>query len=227
MAGIQQLNTHNFMILGRQTKTLGTNIPGNMLVLFKMTNCQNCATFEPIFVELANSDRRVSYGIANISNNTEIVKMSRETSTPIAAVPFLILYINGRPHAKFNGTKSVSNLQTFITKALQNIGSAPQPPPGAQNQQFMGQSTNMYGGYNVAKTSYGMVPGHAGPTHPQQQQRENYWKPEIGNAPSMNGVIRGNMLGPQVEDEDDNKLLIPDTVVPYNTPWEVEYRRME
>ena len=78
-----------------------------------------------------------------------------------------------------------------------------QAPPPSQH--------NMYGG--------GYAPPRGGGG--SYQQGKSYM-PEIGTAPSMKGVIKGYVADNNVEDEDDSKLMVPDTVIPYNAPWEAE-----
>lgn len=207
MSAIRFLTPQNFVVIGTRTKTLGINLQGNVFVFFKMQGCDSCAQFEPIFAQLSKVDGRVTCAILDITQYREVTMWSRETSTPITAVPILILYVNGRPHAKFGGTKNIPSIQGFITKALQTT-----PPTSGSQTPFMPQAAhppaNLYGGYNGAAPQYG------------GRSRMS----EIGAAPSMKGMIKGYSNGNNVEDEEDQKLLVPDTVTPYNTPWESEFK---
>jgi hypothetical protein len=202
------LNSSNFVILGTRSKTLGINLRGNVLVLFKMAGDANCSQFEPIFVQASQQERRVSFAVLDVNQCKDVVMTSRDTTTPITAVPSLILYINGRPHAKFKGTKNLASVQNFITTALKTTPEAP-----TQTKQFMAppqtaQPQNMYGGY---------------------QQPQNVHVPDIGKAPSMKSVLKntGYGMGNNVEEEDEPTLLIPDAVIPWNTPWEAEFQKGE
>lgn len=228
------MNTKNFVILGTQNKSLGINIQGPVLVFFKMQTSDPSNEFEPIFTKLAGIDNRVSYGILDVVLNKDVIIWSRSTSTPIQVVPVLILYINGRPFAKFSGTKNIPSLQSFITQALQTI-------PAGNNQQKpfmqnMGQS-NMYGPSSSGAPSdprysmanQGQYPGGP-PSHPNPGQPKNM--PNLGTAPSMKGVLKGNGSTPgytsgggYVEDDDDSRLMVPDTVTPWNAPWEADLQQ--
>lgn len=219
MSSITFLNSHNFVVAGTRQKTLGINIQGNIFVFFKMDGCKNCAQFEPIFAQLAKQEDRVTCALLNITQNREVVMWARETSTPITSVPILILYVDGRPHAKFNGTKNIPSIRKFITNALSADSSR------ASQQQFMPQhqqpaahnmSPNMYGG---ARPPQG---GQAGSFAPGKS-----YMPEIGSAPSMKGIIKGYAAGNNVEDDEDARLVIPDTVIPHNTPWEAEINEVQ
>jgi len=215
MSSITFLTSQNFVVLGTRQKSLGINVRGNVFVFFKMHDCDNCAQFEPVFVQLSKQEGRVTCAILDVTQNRDVVMWSRATSTPITAVPVLILYIDGRPHAKFNGTKNIPSIQGFITKALQSSGGA------ATHQQFMPhQQQNMYG----VGTGVGMGNGYPAQGIPKGVPGGKSYMPEIGSAPSMKGVIKGYVTGNNVEEDEDTRLIVPDTVIPHNTPWEAESR---
>lgn len=208
---IKFLSYADFVTIGTRQKTLGIKLQGNVFIFFKMKGCGSCAEFEPIFAQLSKMENRVLCAILDITDaqNREVVKWSRETSTPISAVPVLILYVNGRPHAKFLGTRSIPSIQSFITKALQTN-------PSAGSQSFMPPAqTNMYGGYGGAP-GYGNQQDYG----PPQAGRGKTYAPEIGSTPSLKGVIKGFTGGNNVEDDEDSRLATPDTVIPHNCPWE-------
>lgn len=210
---INFLTAENFVVMGTKQKILAINVPGNVLVFFKMQKDNYCAEFEPIFASLARKEKRVNFAVLNITENREVVISSRDTNTPITAVPVIILYINGRPHAKFNGTKNIPSIQNFITKALQASSASSAPPP--RHQQFMPPPSN----------------GRVRQELDDHQQGVNgkAWVPDIGAAPSMKGIIKGAggrsgyAQGMNVEDEDEPRLMIPDTVIPHNAPWEADF----
>lgn len=215
------LSEDNFVILGTRTKTMGINLQGNVLVFFKMTGDSNCGAFEPVFAKLSRQDPRVSYAILDVSQNKSVVAWSRETSTQITAVPMLILYVNGRPHAKFNGTKNTESIQNFITKALQATGGAAAP-----QQQFMAAPSNYPGAGGVRQSA------SAKSAAPQAGRGAKMYTPDIGKAPSMKGIIKGGggggyAMGNNVEDDDEPRLMMPDNVVPHNAPWEAEINELE
>lgn len=187
-----------------------------------MSGDVNCAAFEPIFAKISRQDPRVSYAILDVSQNKSVVSWSRETSTQITAVPMLILYVNGRPHAKFNGTKNIESIQNFITKALQATGGASAP-----QQQFMAAPTAYAGAGSVRQGV--AAASHAAP--PQGGRGSKMYTPDIGKAPSMKGIIKGGgggyAMGNNVEDDDEPRLMMPDNVVPHNAPWEAEINELD
>lgn len=216
MPPIKSLTAKNFVITGNAQKTLCINVDGAFLVFFKMMGCENCKAFEPVFVNLSKQESRVMLAVVDLTSNKDIVQWSRQTSTPINAVPVLILYINGRPHAKFNGTKNIVSIQNFISKALEAATNTAPPAQFVSSQQPTaamaaappllapsgGGGRNMYG-------------GAAPPSN-------KTYMPDLGTLPSLKGVVKGTPHG-FVEDEDEPHLITPDSVTPYNRPWEAEY----
>lgn len=202
---IQTLYSTNFMTVGRDRKNLNINVPGHILVFFKMDGCGGCNQFTPIFEQLAVQDRRIRYAVANLTRDREIIAKSRESNTPIQNVPDFIFYFNGKPIAKPKKQDfSFEGLRSFITKALNACG--------GQQQQFVAQP-------NAPR--------------PQQQgmygaQRPVYQQPE---APSR-GIKQNPRPGPYqtlgsgLEEEEDDKLQIPKSIIPKSAPWLSMYREL-
>jgi hypothetical protein len=59
--------------------------------------------------------------MVNISQNTDLVKMSKETIAPLEYVPDIILYINGKPFIKYNGAKTENDIKNFIVEVSKNL----------------------------------------------------------------------------------------------------------
>ena len=196
------LNSDNFIVLGTRTKTLGITVPGNVLVFFKMSTCPNCAAFEPIFVNLSHQENRVTHAVIDVGQYRDVALTSKTTSTPITAVPCLILYIGGRPHSRTPGAKNINAVRDFITKSLQATPKTTQP-------QFMPNQN--YGAGPAVKVQ--QTPGSSGKSY----------VPDIGKAPSLKGIIKGGRGGysggGNIDEEDEPRLMIPDDIVPYNVPW--------
>jgi hypothetical protein len=195
------LTNKNFLLVGNQTKTLCVNVQGILLIYFKADSDTGCQTFDPVYAELVRKHPVIRYAICNFSEgqNRQVVDMARSTSTPITSVPVLVLYADGKPFAKFSGTRNAASVKSFIDKMIETISA----PKAAASGQFMSQPQ-----------------GQGQPSG----QGQKAWKPDIGAAPSMKGAIRGGYSGGGgfVEDDEEPKLLIPDTVIPYNAPWEAE-----
>jgi thiol-disulfide isomerase/thioredoxin len=227
---IVQLYPGNFKLVGRQRKTMNITIPGNVLVLYVMQNCPGCKAVDPIFRQLANTEPRVKYAICDLTNAREIITMSHQTKTQIQKVPCLILYVNGRPHARFKGDKNIPALRSFCSNALAAA-------PRQQQQEFV-QQGNIYGGggnqgYSQQPPVAQIPSQYRQPNQGQQGQqgKDKFWMPELGKTPTMTGALRGGggtqyaYLG-TVDDEDEEKLLVPDQVIPHNEPWMSQYKKI-
>ncbi len=199
---ITTLTDKNFVLLGTHNKSLGINVSGYILVLFKM-NDNNSREFEPVFVQLSRVDNRVGYAVIDINKYKNVSIQSRSTSTPITAVPILILYINGVPKGKFVGSKDVQSLRTFITKFLQ-AGNEP------GQKQFVSAQRNV-GNHGNGNNMYG---------EPQQLGNKKAYMPDIGSAPSLKGALKNGIN--MVEDDTHQELTVPDGVIPWNRPWETD-----
>ena len=224
---VQNLTSQNFQVVGRSRQTLNINLDGYVLVFFKMDGCTGCAAFEPQFYQLANAERGINYAVANLSSNREIIAMSRTTSTSIQTVPYIVLYVNGSPFAKYNGKKNVQALRSFIKKALSQAPASQssfvprqQPAPGAQ--------PGMYGSGSYQHPQMAPAQGHAG--YNQAQQPGKVWMPEMEKKPSMSGALRGGESQyahlNDIDEEDEERLLLPGQVTPHNVPWESNYRKV-
>lgn len=198
MQRITFLNASNFSVVGNKTKNLMINLPGNVLVLYKQ-NDELSLQFDPVFVKLTTVENRVNFAILDVSipANRDVIGKSRYTTTPIQGTPTLILYISGKPHTRFNGSRTIETIRNFITQSFQ------QAPPVVREQTQQSFVTpppqNMYGGGATPQTVH---------------------SPVI-EQPNLRGKIKNGFL-PQVDTEEEPKLEIPGDVVPYNMPWEVE-----
>lgn len=199
--GITYLTHADFVILGSKTKTLGIKPPGTILVWYKIQGDPYCQQFEPIFAKLSSADNRINFAVLDVSrpDGREVVALSRSTSTPITGVPLLILYANGRPYAKFNGTRSMETIRDFITSSLRAL-MAPAKQVSAPAQ-FMPSQQGMYGSGNDHSDAVRM-PDNLGPP------------------PSMKGKIKGTIS--TVDSEEDHTLATPIAPgsTPHNIPWE-------
>lgn len=211
---VQLVNSSHFNVVGRNKRTLNIKIPGNVLMFFKMNGCAGCSQFEPVFHQLAAQIQGVTFLVADLSNDRNIIMMSRQTNTPIEKVPYILLYINGRPLAKFNGKKNIPSLRNFISKAL---AAAPRQQPQS----------------SFVQQPYSQQPPQQ--TYPQPQQHQQppsrVYQPDLKMPKGMNSAIRGNNSGgyqymQDVEEDDETKLDVPEQVTPYNTPWDTKYKKM-
>jgi hypothetical protein len=184
-------------------KILCVRIPKYCVVLFKLDGCGGCNTFFPIYNKLSTINSGIHFTILNLSvdSNKKVGIMSRNSSTPIEQVPHIIFYVDGKPKAVYRGRKNLESFQSFLSKAIKKW-------PASEGSSFM--------------PSYSNPPnrGQAGfSRHPTESQRHVYM-PDVAKPNASKG---GYAVMGGVDEDDDEKLLIPDTITPHNVPWEGKY----
>mgnify|MGYP003339191508 CR=1 FL=1 len=105
MSGVSQLTVDNFMLVdGKKSKILCTEIPGISFVLFHADGCTNCENIIPYFKQLARSDMLTGckFLSCNLARNPMLIKMSNKTSVPFEYVPYMMLYYDGTPIARYD-----------------------------------------------------------------------------------------------------------------------------
>lgn len=122
MSGLLFLSTEDFQ-LTKATKgnIMSTNIPGFSLILFYSTQCQHCQSLIPIFKQLPGNVGGCQFGMINVNNNKQCILMSRETIAPINVVPYIILYINGKPYMRYQGPHDSKEIIRFIVEVSQKV----------------------------------------------------------------------------------------------------------
>ncbi len=197
---ILTLSTTNFGLVGNQRKALHLNVPGAVLVLFKMKTCPGCTKFMPTFQQLATESRGFRCAVVDVGDHKDVLRMAKQTVNPIAKVPDLRWYVNGTPITRPT-KRDIGYLRGFVKSMMQQLSQmsqqvqTPQQPQQPQQvqmpQQFAPQMQSM--------SSRG-----------SHQQSGRVYRPEgIGNQPL-----------PAIDDDEDVCLLIPELIHPHNKPWE-------
>lgn len=104
--------------------------PGFCLLLFYSTHCQYCQSLIPIFKSLPTILGGCTFGMLNVSLNKKCVAISQKTITPITYVPYIVLYINGKPYMTYKGPNTENDIVRFIKDVSNNL---------QQRQQFSKQ----------------------------------------------------------------------------------------
>ena len=118
MSSLLFLTTEDFQII--RGKTNGKNILSHgirdySLILFYSTQCIYCQQLIPIFKRLPETIGGCQFGMINVSTNREIIRMAKNTVSPITYVPYLILYINGRPWMRYDGPHEEGEIRRWNT----------------------------------------------------------------------------------------------------------------
>ena len=104
-------------------KVLCIDAKGLVLVCFHV-NADRCAHCEDTIPEFKRLPQRIGgckFALANLSMNPDIIKMSRLSKAPIEHVPFIILYVNGRPFLKYEGERTTQDMSEFIQEVVKKL----------------------------------------------------------------------------------------------------------
>jgi len=116
------LTTEDFTVQkGTKGDIMCHNIPGFSLILFYSTHCVHCQSLIPIFKRLPGSINGCQFGMINISTNRSTVDMSATTIAPIKYVPYIVLYVNGKPFMVYKGPYQESEIRNFVVEIANNI----------------------------------------------------------------------------------------------------------
>jgi thioredoxin-like negative regulator of GroEL len=116
MSGLLFLQTCDF---STQPSTRGGeivchNIRGVSLILMYATKCEFCRRLIPIFKRLPGTIGGCQFGMVNIENERELVRMSVSSLVPISYVPLIVLYVNGKPFIRYDGAHEEQAIREFL-----------------------------------------------------------------------------------------------------------------
>ena len=124
MSGLLFLTSEDFQLQrGSKGQILCTNIQGFSLILFYSTQCVHCQSLIPIFKRLPGSVGGCQFGMINVSQNKKCVIVSRQTIAPIKVVPYIVLYIHGKPYMRYNGPHDAKEIGRFIVEVAKKVQS--------------------------------------------------------------------------------------------------------
>jgi hypothetical protein len=156
MSGLLFLSTEDFQIAkGGKGNIMVTNIPGFSLLLFYSTQCQHCQNLIPIFKQLPGIVSGCQFGMINVSHNKECVLMSRNTLTEIKVVPYIILYINGKPYMRYQGPHDIKEISRFIVEVSQKVKTHQPTTQQQEHKEPKGKPTGTIPAYTIGKPLYG------------------------------------------------------------------------
>lgn len=110
-----------YVTKGTRGQILCNGIKGMCLLMFYSPTCMYCKHFFPSFQNLSKSISGCSFGILNVSKNKEIIAMSEGTITPIKYVPYIILYVDGKPYMRYDGPKEEEEIRKFLSEIIKRL----------------------------------------------------------------------------------------------------------
>ena len=124
MPGLLFLNAQDFLTVSEKAgNLLCINQDGLSLVLFYSTKCDHCHNLIPIFKQLPNIVSGCNFAMINVTNNKQVVQMSKNTVAPLTYVPYIVLYVNGKPFMRYDGPHDINELQRFVIEVSKKVAS--------------------------------------------------------------------------------------------------------
>lgn len=126
MSGILYLNSEDFVIKkGEKGNLLCLNydVQGLSLVLFYSNECQHCNKLLVKYKQLPFNINGCQFTMINVNKmeNRKVVQMSNQTIVPITFVPDIILYVDGVPYMRYDGSHDINQLKRFILDIYQQL----------------------------------------------------------------------------------------------------------
>jgi hypothetical protein len=124
MSGLLFLSCEDFLVTkGNTGNILCNTIPGFSLILFYSTQCVHCQTLIPLFKQLPGTIGGCQFGMINVSLYKKCVQMSKDTIAPILYVPYIVLYVQGKPFMRYNGPHDAQEIKRFVIEVANKIQS--------------------------------------------------------------------------------------------------------
>lgn len=135
MSGLLFLTSEDFNVQrGSKGDILCHQIPGFSLILFYSTHCEHCHALIPMFKKMPGTIGGCQFGMVNVGSNRKCVEDSQKTIAPITYVPYIVLYINGKPFMVYKGPYDEGEIRRFIIDVANNV---------QKKQKFMGSQQEM------------------------------------------------------------------------------------
>jgi thioredoxin-like negative regulator of GroEL len=121
---LQFLRSQDFYLdEGTKGKVMCNNTKGFCLVLFHAdsSRCTHCEECIPEFKKLPYKMGGVKFALVNVNRERDVVQMSGVTISPITYVPYIVLYINGRPTFRYDGERTTEKMLEFLNDVISSL----------------------------------------------------------------------------------------------------------
>jgi thioredoxin-like negative regulator of GroEL len=130
MSGLLFLTQDDFFVgKGSKGNLLCHSIKGVSLVFFYSTRCNYCQSFIPVYKSLPGNIKGCHFAMVNVSQNPDVVAMSKDTICEIKYVPYIVLYVNGKPYIRYDGPYEVKDVAEFVIEVSNKLQSKEQFVP--------------------------------------------------------------------------------------------------
>lgn len=154
MSGILYLNVDDFVVRKGEKGNLmclNYDVQGLSLVLFYSNECHHCNKLLVKYKQLPLNINGCQFTMINVNKmeNRRVVQMSNQTIVPITYVPDVILYVDGVPYMRYDGSHDIPSIKTFILDIYQRLqktafldAKRSQPPSSQEGQVHRGVLPN-------------------------------------------------------------------------------------
>ena len=108
---------------GTKGNILCVGIKDLSLVMFYSPLCKICESLIQKFRQLPQIINNVKFCVLNINENVGVINMSEQTIAPIKFVPFIVLYVNGRPFLQYDDAPDLNRLVEFVKYSVNLVNS--------------------------------------------------------------------------------------------------------
>jgi hypothetical protein len=119
-----------FIAQDNKGKKLVTQVPGISFVLFHANAgmCPNCDNVVPQFKALSRNELMTGcrFLLCNLSRNPQLIAMASKTIAPFEYVPYMMLYYDGRPIARYDnddGEFDINDCAEFLQEMIKRLQS--------------------------------------------------------------------------------------------------------
>ena len=106
---------------GKKGQVLCNNLKDVSFVMFYSKECVYCNDVFPVFKRLSQQIPTCTFAVLNVSVNPEVVYASQKTISKIDSVPYLVVYVNGRPIVRYTGSKTYEEIGRFVVELLKRV----------------------------------------------------------------------------------------------------------
>lgn len=124
MSALLYLSSKDFdVVQGQKGRVMCNRIRGFSLLLFFSNACHHCGDLIPIFKKLPGTISGCQFGLINVSADKNCVAMSRGTLSEIQYVPYIVMYVDGKPVMKYAGPYDITEIKRFVLEVSKRIKS--------------------------------------------------------------------------------------------------------
>jgi len=104
-------------------KIMCCDTEGICLVLFHAEpgKCSHCEEAIPEFKKASRMISSVKFGLCNLNQNQDVIKLSKASIAPLEYVPYIILYVNSRPFLRYDGERNAQEIAEFLQEVMMRL----------------------------------------------------------------------------------------------------------